>query len=75
MKTIGELLGSEGINAATVLALSGTLIVLAAKGDGPLSLKGVVSGTLSNPVPRPEPTSLHDAGVVSFGAARLRTAA
>ena len=74
MKTIGELLGSEGINAATVLTLAETLIVLVAKGDVPLPLKDAVSKTLSNPVPRPEPTSACDAGV-SFGAVRLRTAA
>jgi hypothetical protein len=74
MKTIGNLLGNEGINAAAVLALSGTLMVLVAKGNGPLSLKGIMSGTLSNPVPRPEPTSARDADV-SFQAARLRTAA
>ncbi|MDQ3286538.1 MAG: hypothetical protein M3P92_12730 [Actinomycetota bacterium] len=75
MKTIGELLGSEGINAATVLALSGTLMMLAAKGDGYLSLKGVVPRTLSNPVPRPEAASVPDTGVVSLGAAYLKTAA
>ncbi len=74
MKTIGNLLGNEEINAAAVLALSGTLMALAAKGRGPLSLKGVVSGTLSNPVPRPELTSAYAAGA-SFGASRLRTAA
>jgi hypothetical protein len=74
MKTIDNLLGNEGINAAAVLALSGTLMVLVAKGNGPLSLKGIVSRTLSNPVPRPEPTTARDADV-SFGAPRLRTAA
>jgi hypothetical protein len=74
MKTIDNLLGNEGINAAAVLALSGTLMVLVAKGNGPLSLKGIVSGTLSNPVPRPEPTSARDADV-SFGEASLSTAA
>jgi hypothetical protein len=74
MKTIGNLLGNEGINAAAVLALSGTLMVLVAKGESPLSLKGIVSGTLSNPVPRPELSSARDADV-SFEAARLRTAA
>ena len=36
MKTIGKLLANEGINAAAVLALSGTLVVLVAKGDGPV---------------------------------------
>lgn len=39
MKTIDNLLGNEGINAAAVLALSGTLMVLVAKGNGPLSLR------------------------------------
>ncbi len=39
MKTIGELLGSEGINAATVLALSGTLMMLAAKGTATYRLR------------------------------------
>ncbi len=34
MKTISNLLGNEGINAAAVLALSGTLMVLVAKGNG-----------------------------------------
>ncbi len=51
MKTIGNLLGSEGANAATVLALSGTLIALVAKVDGPLSLKRAVAKILSDPVP------------------------
>ena len=74
MKTIGKLLSNEGTNAGAVLALSGTLIVLAAKGDGPLSLKGIVSGTLSNPVPRAEPTSVRKADV-SLQASRLKAAA
>ena len=74
MKSIGELLGNEGIKAAAVLALSGTLMALVAKGNGPLSLKGIVSGTLSNPAPRHEPTSA-SGDHVSFQAARLRIAA
>lgn len=74
MKTIGNLVGNEGINAAAVLALSGTLMALVVKGNGPLSLKGLVSGTLSNPVPRPEPMSA--SGVdVSLEAARMKIAA
>jgi hypothetical protein len=48
---IGRLLGKEETNAAVVLALSGALMVLVAKGDGPLSLGRVVTGVLSNPVP------------------------
>ncbi|MCA1731273.1 MAG: hypothetical protein LC751_18315 [Actinobacteria bacterium] len=74
MKTIGKLLSNEGINAAAVLALSGALMVLVDKGDGPLSLKGMVSGILSNPVPRPELTGARDVGS-SLQAYRLRTAA
>ena len=63
MKMIGKLLGSEGMNVAAVVALSGTLAALVAKGNGPMSLRGIVSGTLSNPVPRPEPTSSRGADV------------
>ena len=74
MKTIGKPLSNEGTNAGAVLALSGTLMTLVAKGNSPISLKGVVSGSLSNPVPRPEPASARDAGA-SFEPARLRTAA
>jgi hypothetical protein len=48
---IGKLLGKEETNAAMVLALSGALMALVAKGDGPLSLKQIVSGVLSNPIP------------------------
>jgi hypothetical protein len=74
MKSIGNLLSNEGINAAAVLALSGALMALVAKGNGPVSLKGIVSGTLSNPVPRAEPTSARDADV-SLQAARMKIAA
>ncbi len=63
MKTIGNLVGNEAINTAAVLALSGTLVALVAKGNGPMSLRGIVSVTLSNPVPRPEPTSARGADV------------
>ena len=48
---IGKLLGNEETNAAMVLALSGALTALVAKGDGPLSLNRIVSGVLSNPIP------------------------
>jgi hypothetical protein len=63
MKMSGKLSGNDGMNVAAVLALSGTLVALVAKGNGPISLKGIVSGTLSNPVPRPEPTSARGADV------------
>ncbi len=74
MKTIGNLVGNEAINTAAVLALSGTLVALVAKGNGPISLEGIVSGTLSNPVPRPEPTSARGADV-SLEAAHTKIAA
>lgn len=74
MKTIGNLLSNEGINAAAVLALSGTLMALVAKGNGLLSLKGIVSRTLSNPIPRPEPASVRNTEV-SLQAARMKIAA
>ena len=74
MKSIGNLLGNEGVNAAAVMALSGTLMALVVKGNGPISLKGIVSGSLSNPVPRPETTGARDVRA-SFQTAHLRTAA
>ncbi len=49
---IGKLLNTEEVNAALVLALSGAVTVLVAKGDEPLSLGRVVAGVLSNPVPK-----------------------
>lgn len=48
---IGKLIGNEGVNAAVVIALSGAVMALVAKGNGPLSLGRVVSGALSNPIP------------------------
>jgi hypothetical protein len=48
---IGKLLGKEEVHGALVLALSGAVMALVAKGDGPLSLGRVVSEILSNPVP------------------------
>jgi hypothetical protein len=50
---IGKLMNSEGANAFPVVALSGTIAALAAKGPGRASLGRVLSGVLSNPVPRP----------------------
>ena len=74
MKTISGLLGNEEVNAALVMALSGTIMALVAKGDGPVSLKKVVSGALSNPIPRCEHTSASVAGV-SLRVPRARIAA
>ena len=67
--------GDVTTNAAMVVALSGTIIALAAKGDGPASLKNVVSRVLSKPVPRLEPTGTRGADVSFQEAAPLRTAA
>ncbi len=74
MKTIDKLLSNEGINAAVVMVLSGTLMVLVAKGDGPVSLKGLLAGALSNPVPRRGVAAPDDAAV-HLQATRLRAAA
>lgn len=52
---LGKLLHKEEINAALVLALSGTIMVLIANGTRTVSLERVVSGVLSNPVHRLEP--------------------
>ncbi len=49
---IGKLMSKEEVNAALVLALSGTIMVLVANGPGPVSLGRMVSGALSNPVPK-----------------------
>ena len=51
---IGKLLRSEETNAALVVALTGTVAALVASGPGQVSLKRVVAGALSNPVPRRE---------------------
>lgn len=49
---IRKLLGKEEVGAAVVLALSGAVVVLVSRGDGPLSAGRLVSGVLSNPIPR-----------------------
>jgi len=49
---IGKLTNNEGANAFLVVALSGTIAGLAAKGPGRASLGRILSGLLSNPVPR-----------------------
>ena len=60
---IGKLMNKEEVNAVLVLALSGAIAVLAARGDGPLSLGRVVSGVLSNPVPKEAAGTRGDASV------------
>ena len=60
---IGKLFASEGATAALVVVLSGTVATLVANGPGRASPGRVLSGVLSNPVPRispsgdPRPTS------------------
>jgi len=48
----GRLLSREETNAALVLAFGGTIMLLVANGSDSVSLKRMVSRTLSNPVPR-----------------------
>jgi hypothetical protein len=59
---IGKLFGKE-VNAALVLALSGTVVALVANGPGRVSLKQLASGVLSNPVPRREPPVVSEVAV------------
>ena len=75
MKAIDKLMKNEGINAAAVMVLSGTLMVLVAKGDGPVSLKGLLAGALSNPAPRRGVTATDDAAVQLQATTHLRAAA
>ena len=48
---IGRLMTSEATSALAVVALSGTIAALAAKGPGRATFAGILSGVLSNPVP------------------------
>ncbi|HET7270342.1 MAG TPA: hypothetical protein VFI90_04580 [Rubrobacter sp.] len=56
---IGKLLSSEETNAALVVALSATVVVLVAKGSGPLSPGRLLSGVLSDPIAGREPRVEH----------------
>jgi hypothetical protein len=47
---IGKLMNKEEVNAALVVALSGTIMALVANGPGSVSLGRIVSGSLSNPI-------------------------
>ena len=49
---IGKLFSEGGANSTAVVVLSAALMVLAAKGDGPLTLERLRHGFLSNPIPR-----------------------
>ena len=69
---IGKLADNEGDNAFLVVALSGTIAALAAKGPGRASLRRILSGVLSNPGPR---TGNTEARVSPAGASGRRAAA
>ena len=62
---LGELLRNEETNAALVLALSGTILVLVARGNGSPSPNLVLSRVLSNPIPRSVPRGAESTGSVS----------
>jgi hypothetical protein len=49
---IGRLFSKEESNAALVVALSGAVALLVARGRGPLPAGRLLSAVLSNPVPR-----------------------
>lgn len=70
---IGKLFTGEGANAALVVALSGTVAALAARGAGRGSPGGALSGVLSNPVPRRVPAGAR-VGPGPSGAERRRAA-
>lgn len=48
---ISKLMNKEEANAALVLALSRTIMVLVANDPGPVSLRRIVSRVMSNPIP------------------------
>ena len=52
---IGKLLRSEETNAALVAALSATVMVLVARGDGPLSRERLLARVLPDPIAGREP--------------------
>ena len=66
---IGKLMSSEA-NAVAVVALSGTIAALIAGGPGIPSLGRILSGCLSNPIPRRE-----SSGDFATQAAQRRAAA
>ena len=69
---IGKPTTKERANAFLVVALSGTIATLAAKGPGRASLGRILSGVLSNPVPR---TGKADTRISPAGASGRRAAA
>ena len=55
---IGKLMTSAEVNGALVVAFSGTIAVLVANGPGRASLGRLLSGCLSNPISRREPSGI-----------------
>ena len=66
-----KLLSKDEVNAALAVALTGTIAVLVAKGDAPISSARLLNGFLSNPVPRsrPERASRSDYADAALGVA------
>ncbi|MDQ4128890.1 MAG: hypothetical protein M3151_13245 [Actinomycetota bacterium] len=54
---IGRLMTSDEVNGALVVALSGAIAVLVAKGPGRASFGRLLAGCLSNPIPLRESSS------------------
>ncbi len=50
---IGKLIESGEVSGVLVVVLSGTIALLVANGPGQRSFGRVLSGCLSNPIPRP----------------------
>ncbi|CAN5675879.1 MAG: hypothetical protein H0U91_01215 [Rubrobacter sp.] len=69
---IGKLFANDGANAVLVVALSGAVATLVAHGPGRASLGRVLSGVLSNPIPRPRSSGAQG---LSSAASGRRTAA
>jgi hypothetical protein len=67
---IGKLMTNDGANAVLLVALSGTIAAQVANGPGRASLGRILSGRLSDPVPRREAS-----GVYTTPAAERRAAA
>lgn len=55
---IGKLMKSGEANTIAVVALSGTIAALVASGPGIPSPGRILSGALSNPIPRREPSAV-----------------
>jgi len=68
---IGRLMNG-GANDVLVVALSGTIAVVVANGPGRASLGRVLSGALSNPIPRRETSAAR--GLSPTGAERRAAA-